>query len=85
LIFADQLKRVARLFSGGLCASYIASNALRGSKSELFSGLLVVRMKIELSQSGLQQSNGLIVVSFKSQLKDLDSERFPIRSLPVYS
>ena len=36
---------------------------------------------MELSQSGLQQSDRLTVISFKSQLSDLDFEGIPIRSL----
>jgi hypothetical protein len=40
---------------------------------------------MELSQSGLQQANGLTVISFKSQLIDLDFDGSLMSSLPVYS
>ena len=39
---------------------------------------------MELSLSGLQQSNGLTVISFKSQLSDLDVKGLLIGSLLVY-
>ena len=35
----------------------------------------LLRIKLELSQSGLQQSDGLTVISLKSQLIDLDVEK----------
>ena len=44
------------------------------ASAHLINGLVDLRIKMELSQSGLQQSNGLTVISFKSQLSDLDSE-----------
>ena len=39
---------------------------------------------MELSLSGLQQSNGLTVISLKSQLSDLGVEGQLVRSLLVY-
>jgi hypothetical protein len=49
----------------------IAGKALRISKPHLNTVLLEIRTKMELSQSRLQQSNLLTVISFKLQLNDL--------------
>ena len=84
LISVELLECLARLFSGNLRASRIASKALHESKSHLITGLVERRIKMELSQSGLQQSNGLTVISFKSQLIDLDLKGILMRSLLVY-
>ena len=84
MISVELLECVARLFSGNLCASRIASKALRQSKPHLIKAFVELRIKMELSQSGLQQSNGLTVISFKSQLSDLDYEGMLRRSLLVY-
>ena len=40
---------------------------------------------MELSQSGLQQSNGLTVISFKCQLSDLGWKAFPVESAQFIS
>ena len=72
------------LFSVGLGPSRIASKVLHGSKPHLSTALLDLRSKMELNLSGLQQSNGLTVISFKVQLSDLDAEGILIRGLPVY-
>src|SRR5437764_10982749 len=84
VISIELLEGIARLFSGNPCASGIPSKALHESKVYLFIGLVVIRIKMELSQSGLQQSNRLVIISFKSQLSDLDLKRSLIRSLLVY-
>ena len=80
------LECIARLFSGYLCAGRIPGKALHESK--IPPDLRPYRQsgrKMELSQSGLQQSNGLTVIAFKSQLRDLGFEGIPRRSLLVYS
>ena len=47
--------------------------------------LVLLRSITELSQSGLQQSNGLIVISFKSQLHgSLVSKAYLRRSLRLF-
>ena len=84
MISVERLECIARLFSGNLCASRIASKALRESQQHLINGLVDLRSKMKLSLSGLQQSNGLTVISFKSQLSDLGSEGKLSRSLRVY-
>ena len=47
-------RRIARLFSGNLCASRIASKPLHERKRHLIKGLIKLSTKMELSQSGLQ-------------------------------
>jgi hypothetical protein len=84
LIFAERLQRIARLLSGSFCASRISSKALHESKRHLITALLILITKMELSESGLQQSNGLAVISFKSQLSELRFEGKLIRSHLVY-
>src|SRR5213076_2803983 len=80
-ISAETLEYIARLFRGNLCASTIASKALRESKRHLANSLVLLRSITGLSQSGLKQSNGLTVISFKSQLQELGVEGIPRRSL----
>src|SRR5262245_54691867 len=70
-VSVERFQCIARLFSGGLCASSVAGNALYPSKPHLIIGLGFLGIKMELSQSGFQQSNGLVVISLKSQLVDL--------------
>jgi hypothetical protein len=71
LISEDLLECIACLVGANLCASRIASKALRISKPHLNTVLLELRSKMELSQSRLQQSNRLTVISLKLQLSDL--------------
>src|SRR5438552_213422 len=85
LILAERLQRVARLCCGNLCSTGIAVKTLRQSQHDLSNNVLELRIKVELSLPGLQQSNGLSVISFKPQLIDLDSECRVTRSLRVYS
>ena len=84
MIFVERLQRIARLFSISFCPSRIAGKALRESQKDLKTAPLRLRSKVELSLSGLQQSNGLTVVSFKSQLNDLSPKGGDRRSLCVY-
>ena len=77
MIFAEPLERIPRLFSGNLCPSGIAGKALHESQRALISALVDLRSKVILSLSGLQQSNGLTEIPFKSQLSDLDYEGEP--------
>ena len=46
--------------------------------------LVDVRGRVELSQAGLQELNGLSVIPFKSQLSDFDHEGNRRWSLRVY-
>src|SRR5205823_514327 len=85
LLSVELLERVARLFSSKLCSSRIASEPLDHSEPSLSRGLGVLRIKTKLSQSTLEQSNGLTVISFESQLINLYCESFVIRCLLVYS
>src|SRR5947208_4238469 len=84
LISVELLERIARLFSVGFCPSGIAGKALDYSQGYLINAPFDLRSIMELSQSGLQQSNGLTVVSFKSQLNDLGFKGPARRSLCVY-
>src|SRR5436309_13998515 len=84
LISIELLECIARVFSSNLGASRIACKALVHSKVHLISGL-VEPIKMGLSQSGLQHSDGLTIISFKSQLSDSDLEGILVRSLLVYS
>jgi hypothetical protein len=72
LVCLELLKCVARLSSSGYCAGRIASEPLREGKPHLFTALDTLRTKMELSLSELEQSNDLSVISFESQLTDLD-------------
>ena len=83
-ISVERFECIARLFSGNLCASHIASKALHQSKLPPDQSLVVLRIKMELSQSGLQQSNGFTVISFKSQLSDLDSKAVQKKSARLF-
>ena len=62
----ELLERIARLFSRNLCGSRITSKALRESNRRLYPALVALRSVMELSQSGLQKSNYVIVILFKS-------------------
>jgi hypothetical protein len=85
LIPAEGLERIARLFSRNFCASGIAGKALDHSQLQVIKALVELRTKLELSGSGLQQSNGLTKVSFKSQFGDFDSAGTGRSSVRVYS
>src|SRR4029450_12183851 len=74
LIFAEWLQRIARLFSDSLCSSSVTGEALGKSQVNLDSGLVELRSELELGQSSLEESNGLSVISFKSQLNHLGRE-----------
>src|SRR5882762_647984 len=78
------LECIARRFSGNLCASRIAIKAIRESKRHLITALVDLRSKVELSQSGLQQANGLTEIPFKSQLNDFGFKQQLRRSVCVY-
>src|SRR5436309_16038340 len=78
------LECIARRFSGNLCASRIASKALRESKRHMITALVDLRSKMELSQSSLQQANGLTEISLKSQLNDYGFEQQLRRSVCIY-
>src|SRR5207253_6489477 len=84
LISVKLLECIARLFSGNLCACCIASKALRQGKLRLIFALLELIIKMELSNSDLQQSNGFTIISFKSQLSDLGPKGRDRSSLFVY-
>jgi hypothetical protein len=84
LIFAELFHRIARLFSVSFCSSRIAGKALRESQREPKKVPLPLRSKVELSLSGLQQSNGLAEIPFKCQLGDLTRKSRGRRSLCVY-
>src|SRR5206468_12927280 len=84
LIFAQCLQRIARLLSGSFCTSGIAGEALRESQHDLINDPLDLSSKVELSLSGLQQSNGITVIPFKPQLNHLDVESILNWSLRVY-
>src|SRR5215467_3369929 len=84
LISVKPFERIARLFSRELCTSRIATELLHESKHHLIKGLFILGTKVELSLSGLQQANGLAIISFKSQLKDPCIKRLLNRRLRVY-
>jgi hypothetical protein len=85
LILEERLQCIARLFSGDFCRSPIASKVLRQRQPYLVTALIILRIKMDLSQSGLLQSNGLAVISFQLQLHELSYEYIPRRTLLVYS
>src|SRR5262249_43444695 len=73
LLLAEWLKRVARLFSGSLCLSDIASYPLNQRYSHLLGALFNPKSNLKSSLSGMQQLCGLSVISFKSQLSQFGS------------
>src|SRR5206468_6265067 len=84
LILAERLQRVARLFSGSFCPSGIAGKALSESQYHLINALVDLGSRVELGLSGLQQSNSLSVIPFKSQLGHFDYEGILGCGLRVY-
>src|SRR6266536_3397804 len=68
LTFAGWLERIARLFRINFCPGTIATNALVESQAKLSKALVAFRLKVELSQPGLQASNGLSSISVKHEL-----------------
>ena len=80
----ELLKCIARLFSRNRCASRIAGKALHQSKRHLLPALIVLGLGLELSQLGLQQSNSLTVISFESQVRELDAKGVLIISRSDY-
>jgi hypothetical protein len=72
LILAKRHQYVPCLLSGSLCPSGIASKALSESQDHAIRGLVNLRSELELSQSGSLQTDGLTVISFKSQLSRFD-------------